>query len=256
MNIEIWSEFYKDGFFGYSETIDFTLGSLAHIIPILITIFIIFVIYKNKDRLKNNIKLDSNIIYILIFIMLFAEMSYWWRLLYTGPGNSEAHSMLSKLPIQVCQWTLLITVFALITKSNNLLGTAFFLTTLPSLLAIIVPTVIEKTGPSYFRYYQYWLEHLTPIISVYYMIFVHSYKIKFKHIIYTGFVLSVLFFIGSKANVLIPSGIKHLYLYMDYLRKIPFLTNVNDFVLYLFCLGIIFPSFCIVYIIYKKLESK
>ena len=251
-----WAKFHNEGFFGFSATKDFNIGSLAHIIPILLAIIVLFLIYKYRNEIRNNPKLDNNIISILTIIMIFAELSYWWRIIYVGPESQTAHGLLFKLPIQVCQWTLLITVCAMITKSKSLMGISFFLTSIPTLLAIGYPVVLNNTGPSYFRYYQFWLEHLVPVVSVYYMLFVHEYKIEFKHIIYALSVLTALFFIACKANTLIDSKYSFKYLYMNYMRKIPFLVNTSDFQLYIACAITFFLGFYIIYRIYKYIINK
>lgn len=255
-NVVYWAKFHNEGFFGFSTTRDFEMGSLAHIIPILLMLITIFVIYKYRNKIKENPKLDNNIASTLTIIMIFAELSYWWRIIYVGPESETAHGLLFKLPIQVCQWTLLITVCAMITKSKNLLGTSFFLASIPTLLAIVAPMVLYNTGPSYFRYYQFWLEHLIPVISVYYMLFMHRYKIEFKHIISALSVLSVLFFTACKANKLIDSKYSFRYLYMNYMRKIPFLASTNDFQLYIVCVLTFFLGFYIIYGIYKYIINK
>lgn len=251
-----WAEFYNEGFFGFSETTDFKIGSLAHVIPIILTLLVIFLIYKYRTYFRNNNKVDNNVMTILTIIMIFAELTYWWRLAYVGTSAKTVHNMFGLLPIQVCQWTLLITVCAMISKSEKLIGTAFFLTSIPSVIAIAIPTVLARTGPSYYRYYQFWLEHLVPIISVYYMIFVHEYKINFKHILYSQLILSLLFIAGSKANVLLGENSSVKYLYMQYMRKIPFLTNTNDFELFIVCFIAFFIAFYIIYRIYNLIEKK
>lgn len=251
-----WAYFYNQGFFGFGNPDDFKIGSFAHIIPILLLLVAIFLIYKYRNVFKNNSKLDKRVTEILIIIMIFSELSYWWRLVYAGPGNDTVHNLLGRLPIQVCQWTLLITVCGMICKSEDMIGVSFFMASVPSLLAIIYPSVLSRTGPSYFRYYQYWFEHIIPVISVYYMLFVHNYKVKFKHLIYSLLILTLLYYVGSKANVLLDKNVTTRYLYMNYMRKIPILANTNDLELYFVCIILIFIAFYIIYRIYKYITNK
>ncbi len=105
------------------------------------------------------------------------EMSYFWRLLYVGSEGQYEH-LLTKLPLQVCQWTLISTCFMMAKKSPHLFSMTFFLTMSTGLIPLFVPAVISKTGPAYYRYYQFWGEHLLPIIGMYYMMFVHGFKPK------------------------------------------------------------------------------
>ena len=53
--------------------------------------------------------------------MLLAEMSYFWRLLYVGSSEpTNVVDLLDKLPLQVCEWTCIISCFMLMKKSKNL----------------------------------------------------------------------------------------------------------------------------------------
>ena len=167
--------YYSAGFFGYGEKGDFRQWSLAHILPILIAVAIIILIWHFREKLRNY-KHEKTARFIFIFIMVLCEMSYFWRLSYVGPGTDPDKSMMSFLPLQVCQWTLIATVFMMAAESRKLFSMCFFLTMSAGLLPLFVPAVIVSTGPRYYRYYQYWCEHLLPIIGMFYMMFVHEYR--------------------------------------------------------------------------------
>lgn len=49
--------------------------------------------------------------------------------------------------------------------------------------ALITPTVITYTGPTRFRYYQFWAEHLLGYVAIFYMIFVHNMRPAIKSLI-------------------------------------------------------------------------
>ena len=81
-----------------------------------------------------------------------------------------------RLPIQVCQWTAILVFPMLFLKSKLLLSMIFYLSLTCGMVALFFPAVITATGPSYFRYYQFFGEHLLPIWSVFYLIFVHGIR--------------------------------------------------------------------------------
>ena len=77
----------------------------------------------------------------------------------------------------------------MITKKSSLLYQACFYVCLTiGLFPLLTPSVITTTGPTYYRYYQFWLEHILPIIAVFYMTFVHGFRPKLRGIaLATGF---------------------------------------------------------------------
>ena len=62
-------KFFRDGFFGYSSQKDFYMGSIWHILPIVIMIIVIFLIYKYREKIKNY-KNERAVRFILAFVMM------------------------------------------------------------------------------------------------------------------------------------------------------------------------------------------
>ena len=58
--------------------------------------------------------------------------------------------------------------------------------------ALITPTVITYTGPTRFRYYQFWVEHTLGYIAIFYMIFVHKMRPTVRSAIKSYIALAVL----------------------------------------------------------------
>ena len=210
--------FFKDGFFGYSESVNFYMGSKWHILPILFMIITIFLIYKFRNQIKN-FKYESTIRYLLAFVMMIVEMSYFWRLLYVGSQGTDTN-MMGYLPLQMCQWGLILCIFTIISKNKKLFTINFFVTLLFASIALAYPIVIEHTGPRYYRYYQFWLEHILPIISVFYLMFVHKLKPSYMGVYYTFIAISPLVLASAIANHYI-KGANYLYLRL----KVPILPE-------------------------------
>ena len=93
--------FFSEGFFGYSVEQDFFLGSIWHILPIVIMIITIILIYKYREKIKN-FKYEATVRYIIAFVMMIVEMSFFWRLAYVG-NQGQGDTMLTYLPFQMCQ---------------------------------------------------------------------------------------------------------------------------------------------------------
>ena len=122
--------------------------------------------------------------------------------------------MLTYLPFQMCQWGLIICVFTIISKNKKLFSINYYITLFFATIALIYPLVITETGPRYYRYYQFWLEHILPIISVFYLMFVHDMKPEKKGILYAFFVILPLTIVSLIANSRI-EGARYLYLTLD-----------------------------------------
>ena len=215
--------FYDQGFFGYGEDGDFKAWSLAHIVPILLAAVAIVLIYKNSSAIRSW-KHEENFRYIFIFIMLMWEMSYFWRLLYVGPADPGRHTLLTKLPLQICQWTLITCIFMMSKKSEELFNLDFFLVLSFSPLAIMVPAVISNCGPRYFRYYQYWGEHLMPVIGMFYMMFVHGMRPKLRGIGYMAVMLAIMAGPGIYLNNMVRDA-HYFYLKPGYFSMLSFLPE-------------------------------
>lgn len=173
--------FYNSGFFGYGEKGDFTYWSIAHFLPIIILIGAMIALYRLRHRIREW-KHEENLRFILGFIMLITEMSYYWRLIYVGSGRADLGTLMTKIPIQVCQWTCIFAAFMIMKKSRIFYEICYFVCLTLGLMPLITPAVIITTGPGYYRYYQFWLEHLLPIFAVFYMTFVHGFRVTVKKI--------------------------------------------------------------------------
>ena len=178
MFLEFVYEFGKNGFFGYGEEGDFTYWSLAHFLPILITIGLIYLIYRYREKLSQS-KWDETLRFIMGGILIFCEAFYYWRIMYVGNGNN-GEQLLTKLPLEVCEWSAYLCAFMLMKKSRHLFDICFYICLTLGAIPWFMPAVITNAGPAYARYYQFWLEHTIPVIAVFYMMFVHKFKPDFR----------------------------------------------------------------------------
>lgn len=202
-------EFYREGFFGYGEKGDFQFYSIWHIVPLLVIALSLALIILFRDKLRSW-KGDGRFRFIFAFIMLMVEMSFFWRLLYVG-NEYGAHSLMTLLPFQVCQWGLYCAAFAMMSENETLLGINFFATLGLTGAALFIPSVIVRTGPSYYRYYQFWIEHGFPVIAVVYMMAVHGKKPRYWHLWLTVGLLMLLSIPSVIANHRIPNA-NYMYL--------------------------------------------
>lgn len=195
-------------FFGEGTEVEFVNFTAAHFIPILMLAGIVFVIYRCRDKLQRW-KYELNLRYFLAFLLIFSEMSYYWRLVGIPSLNPNP---VDHLPISVCGWVAVFCSYMVIGKTQILFDISYFWLFSGSVFALLTPTVITYTGPTRFRYYQFWLEHTLGYIAVFYMIFVHNMRPNFRSLIRSYIALIVLGVIAFTANSLIGPGANYLFL--------------------------------------------
>ena len=194
-------------FFGVGSEPEFALFTPAHFAPILLMLGVIFLIRKYREQLRRFRK-EELLRYILGFALIICDMSYYWRLVgcpWLEPGPVE------NLPIGVCGWAVIFCSFMVIGKSQTLFDISYFWLLSGSLFALLTPTVITYTGPTRFRYYQFWLEHTLGYVAIFYMIFVHNMRPTVKSALKSYAALVVMAVIAYFVNTMIP-GANYLYM--------------------------------------------
>ena len=195
-------------FLGKGDTKEFSDFSLAHFLPILIMVAVILLIRHYRNSL-HQWKFEKSLRQALAFALIICEMSYFWRLVAIP---SLGANPVDHLPITVCGWTVIFCSFMLVGKSQTLFDIAYFWLFSGTIFALITPTVITYTGPTRFRYYQFWLEHTLGYVAVFYMIFVHGMRPTVKSFIKSYSALVVLAGIAYCANSLIGPGANYLFM--------------------------------------------
>ena len=182
-------------FFGAGTEVEFSLFTPAHFAPVLLALAVILLIRRHRNALANW-KYEENLRYVLCFALLISDMAYYWRLVGVPalqPGPVE------NLPIGVCGWAVIFCGIMVLGKSRKLFDIAYFWLLSGSLFALITPTPLTYTGPTRFRYYQFWAEHTLGYIAIFYMIFVHNFRPNFRSMIRSYIALWVMAAIAYRA---------------------------------------------------------
>lgn len=194
-------------FFGQSTTPEFSLFTFAHFAPILVTAALIFAIYCFREKLQNY-KREYVFRYILAFVLIISEMAYYWRLVgmpELGPNPQE------NLPIAVCGWAAIFLSYAVIGKSQTLFDFCYFWLFSGSLFALLTPT-LEFAGPTRFRYYQFWTEHLSIYVALFYLMFVHKMRPTVRSAVKSYIALLVIVVVAYCANSYLGGNTNYLFL--------------------------------------------
>ena len=195
-------------FLGEGAQAEFTNFTLAHFLPILVAVGCIFLIYRNRDKLRQS-KWDMPLRYLIAFMLILSEMSYYWRLIAIPALEPNP---VDHLPITVCGWAVVFCSYMVIGKSQTLFDISYFWLFSGSIFALITPTVITYTGPTRFRYYQFWVEHTAGYIAVFCMIFVHRMSPTFRSMVKSYIALIMLAVIAYGANAMIGPGANYLFM--------------------------------------------
>lgn len=195
-------------FFGKGTEIEFTNFSLAHFLPIALMLALIWVIYHFRSQIRT-LKKEANIRYVLAFALIITEMSYFWRLV--GVPALQPNPV-DHLPITVCGWAVIFASYMVIGKSQTLFDIVYFWLFSGTIFALITPTVISYTGPTRYRYYQFWLEHTLGYVAIFYMIFVHQMRPNLRSMGKAYLALTCLGVIAFSANRMIGPGANYLFL--------------------------------------------
>lgn len=195
-------------FFGAGSEQEFALFTPSHFAPIAVMLLVIFLIRRYREPLRNW-KHEEKIRYVLAFALIIAEMSYYWRIACM-PGMEP--NLAEYLPIGVCSWAAVFCSFLVIGKTQSLFDIVYFWLLSGSLFALITPTPLTYTGPTRFRYYQFWAVHTLVYIAVFYMIFVHGMRPTVKSAVRSFLALLVMAVLAYWVNSLIGPGANYLYM--------------------------------------------
>lgn len=176
--------------------------------PILLAVGVIFLIYFLRDKIREW-KGETASRYVLAFALIISEMSYYWRLIAVP---SLGPNPIDHLPITVCGWAVVFASFMVVGKSQTLFDISYFWLLCGSVFALATPTVISYTGPTRFRFYQFWAEHLLGFIAIFYMIFVHKFRPTFKSMAKSYIALVVLAIIAYFTNDMLGEGANYLFM--------------------------------------------
>ncbi len=195
-------------FFGKGDEVEFVNFTFAHFAPILLMIGLILLIYFFRDRIKGS-RHEKKLRFAIAFALIISEMSYYWRLV----GITELDpNPVDHLPITVCGWAVVFCSYMIVTDSQYLFDISYFWLLAGTVFALITPTVITYTGPTRFRYYQFWAEHTLGYIAIFYMIFVRGMRPTVRSAVRSYVWLLALAGIAYSANDIIGPGANYLFM--------------------------------------------
>ena len=239
-------------FFGAGSQPEFSLFTPAHFAPILLMLWVIFLIRKSSSRIRKS-KYEETIRYILGFALIICDMSYYWRLagapwLAVGPAEN--------LPIGVCGWAVIFCSFMIVGRNQSLFDIAYFWLLSGSLFALLTPTPLTYVGPTRFRYYQFWLEHTLGYVAIFYMIFVHGMRPTVRSAVKSYALLLAFAVLAYWVNTMVPGA---NYLYLARPESAPSVLDIlppNFFLRTFIMVAVITLMYCLAYLPWHLKDKK
>ena len=168
-----------DLFLRKGEMEEFANFTFAHFAPIVLMIAVIFLIRHFRAQIRDS-KFEKNLRYVLAFMLIVCEMSYFWRLV--GVLALEPNPV-DHLPITVCGWAVIFCSYMVIGKSQTLFDISYF-----------------------------WLEHTLGYIAIFYMIFVHGMRPTVRSAVKSYIAIIILALIAYFANSMLGPGANYLFM--------------------------------------------
>ena len=184
-------------FFRPAENVEpFIIFSTDHLLFIFSVIFVVFLIYIFRDKMK-----EKKIFYerLLIYSLVISEGSlHIWRL-YVGKWN-----LATSLPFHLCGISIIISIFMLINKKFYLFELTYFWGLIGAFIAIITPSL--DVNYTHYRFWQFLIAHASVVFAVVYMIFVENYKVNYKSVWKTFGITNLIAFIVGIINIFLNSN--------------------------------------------------
>lgn len=153
----------------HPESATFPFFSVYHIVPLVLTALIIYVMILNREKIKNN-QVVNKIRLTIGLIMLTQQV-----LLYTWYMVSDLNLLQEALPLYLSRVITIITVVCLLfgLKSYNYL--VFHIGMLSGAMALLLPDTSGYVFP-HVMYTQFFITHAGLLITACFVYFVEDYK--------------------------------------------------------------------------------
>lgn len=220
-------EFFLDEKVG----IPFQLFGGIHFGCLAILCFSLFMIYKNRHKIKNKNEKSKNKIRMIMFIILISNMLiYYGSYIYYGVYDIRVH-----LPLHFCFIAGILFKIYLLTKSKKLFHVVFFFTFIGPLPAVIYPSLVSSFD--YFVFYQYFISHHLLMIFSYFIFYMDDHRIRLNDVFWTYIWANVIFITMMFVNYIfktnyimsteLPAHIYHLFPILRKINPVPILELVG-----------------------------
>jgi len=214
------------------------IGSLQHIIPIVVAIIITIWSINYSSNKLNKAQQQKFIHFFACFISLCVICFHLYRICFDG------YNFKTDLPLYLCSLMALLIPVLTYYRKYWMFEVLVFLVIGGTLQAVITPDI--TTGFPSFDYFRYWIAHLGLLIIIFYFIFVFKMRPKLKSVFKSFFALQVYVLFVIVINHLLNTNYSYLnskpksLSLLDYFGEWPYYIVV--------CQLIVIPLFLVIYL--------
>ncbi|WP_261134861.1 TIGR02206 family membrane protein [Bacillus sp. Marseille-Q3570] len=150
---------------------DFQLFSTAHLVFICVMFFTILLIFMFRKELRRNKSTKQAIRWGFLAILILSEGSYQLWSLAHGIWNPRWH-----LPLQLCSISAFAIIYLLLKPSEERFQVVYFMALIPPFLAVLTPDLLY--GNPHYRFFQFFIHHITLLAAVFFYLIVEKYRPK------------------------------------------------------------------------------
>ncbi|MTE27896.1 YwaF family protein [Winogradskyella ouciana] len=223
-----------------------TIGSLQHILPILVAISFTISLIKYSNRNLNNNQKFRVIHFVACFVSLFIISFHLYRI------GFDNYNFKTDLPLYLCSlMAMIIPVFTYYRKYWIFEILVFWIIG-GTVQGVITPDIV--IGFPSFDYFRYWVVHLGLLSIIFYFIFVFKMKPTLKSVFKSFLALQIYVVLMIILNYLLDAN--YFYLnekpksasLLDYFGEWPYYIVVGQL--------IIIPLFLLIYLPFSVLERR
>lgn len=215
-------------FFSLDSNLNYKLSTLEKVLPIFLLLFLVFLLIKFKNKIMSNKKLDLYIRYGLATVSIcFLSLFYILKWNYSG-FNPDT------IPLHICFISNILCIILCFNKSKKLFNFLFFIGILGGLASLLFPDL--SLSYEYFRYYQFYICHISIILIPLYFYIVYNYKPKFIDCIKSFLILNIIGIPIGTFNEIYKTNYMFISFTSNFAAKGTILENLisgNNYILYL-----------------------
>ncbi len=229
----------------------FKIGDSIYLTIILLVFLGIFIIYKNREKIKNMDVKKLKIIRIVIAIVMLVNMAlYYGSYLYYGFYDWRVD-----LPLHLCFIAGFLFIYILLTQNKKIYKLVYFLAFLGPLPAVIWPDL--KSSFDSFIFYQFIISHHLFLLANIFIFYAFNEKFNKKILIHTFLSINIIFFFIAIFNAIFDTNYIMSYnLPPHILTMYPFLKPIGYPFVVLELLGIIIILIAYIPIVLQNQEKK
>ncbi|WP_341357989.1 TIGR02206 family membrane protein [Rossellomorea sp. y25] len=216
------------------EEYPFELFSVSHVVAMIVSFGCMIGLYVFRNQLNGRGKSVFKWLLVVLMVLSEALFQIWYFI-------NDHWDVAINLPFQLCSISLYLCTIMLITKSYRIFEISFFASMTGAFIAIVTPELFF--GFPHFRYFQFFLAHLTIVISCLYMVWIEGFTITFRSMVRAFIALNLIAVFVFLLNRLV--GANYMFLShkpynaspIDYLGEYPwYLLALEGVALILFIL--------------------